>query len=224
MNTTLLKKLRENVFFMTGAIYITWLLIGILWYKYENDWTWYNAFFYEVQAGFSIGFGNISEIDKDYMHAFTIVFVLCGSSIVSGAAGYFLTYALNEQSNLQPPNTHRWDTIPLTNNEGNVTLVSIGRCCWYKFKYLVGWYSGRSLVKTVSLFIFWMSLGVTYGMAFEKWNFIKSVFFAITSCATGGLLAPPCLDAKTNGLPSCDLGMTRAILSGLFVLIGVPSK
>ena len=59
---------------------------------------------------------------------------------------------------------------------------------WYRAKYLSGWYSQRSLVKTLFLFFIWMSYGVIYGMAFEHWSFIQSVYYVITACASGGLL------------------------------------
>jgi hypothetical protein len=78
------------------------------------------------------------------------------------------------------------------------------------------------MIKICVVFVLWMSLGVAYGMAFEGWTLITALFFAIT--ATAGLLGPPCLDPKTVGLATCDLGLKRAALSGTFAMIGVPGN
>ena len=102
--------LRSNVFLRVLLICGLWLLTGILFYTYTQGWTVYNAFFYCINAGLSIGFGNIAEIDLDQYHAFTIVYVLLGSSIVSGAVGYFLTFIIFNSSTTAPT-TYTFDTV-----------------------------------------------------------------------------------------------------------------
>ena len=38
-----------------------WLAAGTLWYHFYLDWTWEMSFYYAVQAGFSVGFGALTE-------------------------------------------------------------------------------------------------------------------------------------------------------------------
>eukprot|EP01037_Dinobryon_pediforme_P021241 gene21241-22061_t len=67
-----------------------------------------------------------------------------------------------------------------------------------------------------------MSLGVVYGIVYEGWSFITSLYFAITASSTAGLQSPPCLKSSTFGTQYCDLGVIRAALSGVFSMVGVP--
>lgn len=221
---TILERMRANIPLTVFIIFSIWLFGGILFYKYALNWTFYNSFFYCVNAGFSIGFGNINETNDDRIHAFTICYILCGSSLVSGSVGYFLAHLLKSENNLVDPNRYQFDGIPFVNENGTFTIQSVLQSLWYKFKYLIGWYSNRSMIKICIVFVIWMSLGVAYGMVFEGWTLITALFFAITSCSTAGLLVPPCLDPKTNGLATCDLGLNRAALSGTFAMVGVPGN
>ena len=102
--------LRSNLALRVLLIFGLWLLTGILFYKYTQGWTFYNAYFYCINAGFSIGFGNITEIDFDPYHAFTIAFVLLGSSIVSGAIGYLLSFLIFN-NNTNAPTKYTFDTV-----------------------------------------------------------------------------------------------------------------
>ena len=91
-------------------IFGLWLLTGILFYTYTQGWTFSHAYFYCINAGFSIGFGTLAEIDYDPYHAFTIAFVLLGSSIVSGAIGYLLSFLIFN-SNTNAPTAYTLDTV-----------------------------------------------------------------------------------------------------------------
>jgi hypothetical protein len=54
----------------TGVI--LWVLCGVLLYRYANDWTYAQSFYYTVQSGLSIGFGLLEE-KNDLSKVFTIV-------------------------------------------------------------------------------------------------------------------------------------------------------
>jgi len=49
---------------------------------------------------------------------------------------------------------------------------------WYSIKHFFGWYSQRCIIKTIFFFLIWMALGVVYGMVYEKWSFITSLYFS----------------------------------------------
>mmetsp|Transcript_141929 Transcript_141929/g.441272 ORF Transcript_141929/g.441272 Transcript_141929/m.441272 type:complete len:429 (-) Transcript_141929:538-1824(-) len=60
-------------------------------------------------------------------------------------------------------------------------------------------------------FILWMILGVIFGLAAEKWTFIQSLYFAVSTCSTGGLQSV----TRTSG------GF-HVLFAGCYALIGVP--
>lgn len=202
----------------------TWMLTGILFYKYIHNWTFYNSFFYVIDSGMSIGFGNVAEMDNDGVHVFTILLVLSGSTIVSGAIGYFLTFLIYE-NNLVDPEIYDLNTVPFHDSSGKIGFLSVLRSLWYKSKYLVGWYTqNRALIKSLYIFALWMALGIIYGMVYEDWSFVTSFYFSVSTCSTAGLLGPPCNDPNTTDTQYCDLGIVRASLAGIYAMFGVPSK
>ena len=215
---------RSNVPLSVVFVCASWLTVGMVFYKFTHDWTFYDSYFYVIDAGMSIGFGNIAEMDDDRIHLFTIFLILSGSTIVSGSVGYFLTYIIFE-NNLVEPEKHKFDSVPFTNDNGQITILSVLLSLWNRFKYSIGWYSKhRSFLKSVNIFVLWMLLGVAYGMSFEGWSFITSLYFAVSACSTGGLLGPPCRNPETTATQYCNLGMARAALSGTYTMLGVPSN
>mmetsp|Transcript_88916 Transcript_88916/g.236176 ORF Transcript_88916/g.236176 Transcript_88916/m.236176 type:complete len:417 (-) Transcript_88916:65-1315(-) len=66
-----------------------------------------------------------------------------------------------------------------------------------------------SFVLVWSLWFFWMLIGTIYGLVAEKWTFIQSVYFAVSTCSTAGLQ-----------------GVTResfaVLFAGTYSLVGVP--
>lgn len=216
-------KLLHNAPFVVSSVYCTWLLVGTIWYKFYMSWTFSTAFYYAVEAGLSIGFCYPSEKD-DITRSFTIIFVLLGSSVISGSLGFLASYLLGNQSYLEPVEYHL-DSMSWRDEENKVTVTSLGRYLWYVVKYSLGWYSNRVLLKTMAVFWVWMGLGVVYGMLVEKWDFITSLYWAITSTSTGGLQTAPCLPGSFgNSGTECDMGNFRGTIMGAYFVIGVPSK
>ena len=74
-----------------GAQYclvLLWLLGGAIFYWNVNQWTFGQAFYYSVQAGLSIGFGEgLLEEKHTISKLFTVVHVLTGAALI----GVFLT-------------------------------------------------------------------------------------------------------------------------------------
>lgn len=66
-----------------------------------------------------------------------------------------------------------------------------------------------SFVMVWCAFSFWMLLGTIYGLAAEKWTFIQSVYFAVSSCSTGGL-------------QSVTRSSWCVLFAGFYSLVGVP--
>eukprot|EP01035_Chromulina_nebulosa_P020007 gene20007-25980_t len=71
-----------------------------------------------------------------------------------------------------------------------------------------------------------MGVGTCYGMLVENWSFITSLYWAVTSCSTGGLQSAPCRHDPTavynSGFFLCDMGVFRGSVMGTYFVIGVP--
>eukprot|EP00980_Cylindrotheca_fusiformis_P006209 scaffold1327_cov124-Cylindrotheca_fusiformis.AAC.13 len=76
------------------AIVLVWVSTGTLFYSYCNDWPLAQSFFYAVDAGMSIGFCTDVAETKLASKAFTIVYILLGASVVSGALALFIQDAV----------------------------------------------------------------------------------------------------------------------------------
>ena len=69
--------------------------------------------------------------------------------------------------------------------------------------------SNQSMYNSLSLLFIWLTIGVIYGVAKEKWSFVTSLYFASAACSTGGLQGPT---------PD-DFGVW---FTALYSIIGVP--
>ena len=71
-----------------------WMALGTMFYSYCNDWPLPQSFFYAVDAGMSIGFCTDVAETKLTSKAFTVVYILLGASVVTGALSIVLQDAL----------------------------------------------------------------------------------------------------------------------------------
>lgn len=92
----------KNIWFVTLSLYSLWILIGILYYKFVENWTYATAYFYAIEAGLSIGFCYPTE-RTDATRLFTVVYVLLGSSVVVGSLGGLGQEVLGEQKVIPTP-------------------------------------------------------------------------------------------------------------------------
>jgi Ca2+-binding EF-hand superfamily protein len=65
------------------------------------------------------------------------------------------------------------------------------------------------------VFVFWVSIGILWGMLDQHWDPITATHFAVSALATGGLTAP---DVNQDGI----LPAEPAIFCGVFCLLGIP--
>jgi hypothetical protein len=101
---TLQKKLLpwyKNIWFVSLGLYSLWILIGVIYYKYVENWTFATAYFYAIEAGLSIGFCDPTE-RTDPSRLFTVVYVLLGSSVVVGSLSGLGNELLGKKTVLYP--------------------------------------------------------------------------------------------------------------------------
>ena len=76
----------KNLWIVSLGSYSLWILIGLIYYKYIENWRFSTAFYYAIEAGLSIGFCDPTE-KTDPSRLFTVVYVLLGSSVIVGSLG-----------------------------------------------------------------------------------------------------------------------------------------
>ena len=71
------------------VVVLTWVLVGAGVYMKLNGWTFAASVYYAVQAGFSIGFGALSE-DSWGSQLWSIVMIATGATAAAAALGYYV--------------------------------------------------------------------------------------------------------------------------------------
>ena len=71
------------------VVVLTWVLVGASVYWYLNEWTFAASVYYTVNAGFSIGFGALSE-DSELSMIWSVVMIATGATAAAAALGYYV--------------------------------------------------------------------------------------------------------------------------------------
>jgi len=176
--------------FSSAFFVLVWLNVGACFYGYFYGWSYSSALYYSAQAGLSIGFGALSE-DSDISRAYTVVHVMIGSSFIAGAVGLFAANTI-EKSRVD------WDSIRLgeqkavliplneTEEEREARLADEKK----RIKQLTFFQKNATAIRCLIAAVVWLALGVSYGMVYEGWSLITSVYFSVAACSTAGLQAP----------------------------------
>ena len=159
------------------TVYFTWIVVGILWYRYFDGFTFATAFFYTVEAGLSIGFCYPSEV-TDQSRIFTVFFVMTAGSLISGSLAGLMSQIVARTFSIKP-DQHRHGLFKPRDEYGNLTLSSVTTYIWFEFKYSIGWYSPivRSRIVVSIIFLITMAIGTAYGVLVEKYSVISALYW-----------------------------------------------
>jgi len=223
-----LEKLHEttaNLHIRVLGSLIVWIVVGMVFYAGYAKMSWNNAFWYAVQAGNSIGFGNLSEPNDDKCHAFTIFLILAYSSVVGGGIGQYIPRLFESLvDRIGRPDESAVEDLTAYFGKIN-SPVHLVEYVWFCIKYYTGWYLDPDRALTSWCWCIWMFIGAVWWVnMYPNETFFAGIYLAITACSTAGLYGPYCKDPTTIGGPTCDLGMEPSIFVGMFVTIGVPRK
>ena len=95
----------------TGVV--LWVVFGVMLYRYANDWTYAQSFYYTVQSGLSIGFGLLEEKNDLSKVSGCLILLERGSCRVVGLSGGAPLYpqSLARTSTTSHPARHlNWHT------------------------------------------------------------------------------------------------------------------
>jgi len=196
------------------VVIITWLFTGTLVYKYANDWCWSNAFYFAVQAGFSVGFGSIAETSTT-SRIYSCIHVLGGASIAVGAIGYFAEGFLDKQDTLRAKLKER-RRIFLAAAKGEIGQQDMhAELMMEKSGMTTG------VKNAVLLFLVWVGIGAVVSVRTQNdWDLAFGFEFAIAAMSTGGLQGFGTSTSSCSSHPQIPDG--EAIFVGLYCLSGIP--
>jgi Trk-type K+ transport system membrane component len=152
------------------------MLVGTLFYAYENEMGWAKGFYMAVNVGYSIGWGFPVEINEG-SRFFSTVYVLVGASAVAAALGFF--------GQTMIVSSKEWFNEALNQAEKR-------RANRTKLERFSAWIVRHdTAVKTIGLWVIWISAMILFSCLHVKWSFIDGLYFAVSSLSTGGLYAIP---------------------------------
>jgi len=236
----------HGLVFRGMIIFVLWLGAAIIFYRYYDGFRWWQAFYYAVQAGFSVGFGTLTE-GNDLSRLFTICVTLCGSSLIVSGISLILKNGM-ENLNLYRRSVEACFTAADKGGTGELTLYEFHafllgngyqvstreakklfekidihkRCAITKSEWLEYYnnYGGRGSYAK-QFYTFLDSWVMTF--VFLVWTAIGAaygVFYEKWSIITGFYYS---VTACTTGglMPPSDT-KTGMLFTGFFCLIGIP--
>ena len=186
-------------FFIT---WLLWILTGTIFYTYDLDIGWSQGFYMAVNIGYSIGWGDISEVGHFSSQWFSVFYVITGASFVAAALGYFANHIIADKDNWYENELQRIAyEKALSSNEDNFAM----RCDIF-LKY--------HMEKIRGILLWFLFIVVATGVAWslnDDFNFVNALYFSVSSLSTGGHYSLP------TDSPDWYYGLT-----GLFAAFGVP--
>ena len=151
-------------------------------------------FVFAVETGLSVGYGAKGidcggEAVCEALTSFHIMFVALLFAI--SLAAYASLVLVEKSKRLVKEERSR---VIREENQRRLKSIRGGRtdetihCCSYLSS------STSSVIRYVFLYVFYIMLGIVYGVEIESWTFTKSLLFSTSAVATGGVVAPDRVD------------------------------
>ena len=175
-------------------------------------------FLRELYPFFSYRYGVPEELDAT-SEAFTMIYFLWGTSLIAACHLVATTSVVREYShnNLDSRSQRMFYT--------DTTDISADCLQLYGLKSSKRRFHERHKVRFIIalMSISWAIIGTCYGMWFERWSFVKSLYFAIGAMSAAGVPVPRCIDGDDERpLATCRLGGVRGYALGVYLIVGVP--
>lgn len=195
---------RHKYSIIAASVFVAWLFFGTIFYRLYGipsdiyDTTTGMAFYYTVQAGYSVGFGALVE-NGQWSQLYTIFHVLFGSGVIAGALTIFTHSMVMRAEKLR---VELQNAAIMKDLDGDGLELHEDFCG----KIILTLIKFRSL----GVLVVWGGIGTIFACQYWDTPIITGIYFAVTALSTGGLYAPPNLD---------NLSMW---FTGIWVMLGVP--
>jgi hypothetical protein len=177
--------------------WILWLVTGTYFYAIIDSLGWSKGFYMAVNVGYSIGWGYPVE-KETWMDWFSIVFLLFGAAAVAvvlvslaedttrNRRDWFVQVLHEEKWIIRKEQEKRWFRYWIHENKFHLLALAY----WFAF---------------IAVMAGWSCYAV-------GWTMVEGLYFAISSCSTGGLKPIP------TDSPNSSFVIGKCILSGIMLI------
>lgn len=206
-------------------VFLTSLLIGTVFYGLVNRWTWDMSFYFAAQTLLGNMYGvPIEPTSLSVM--FTLFYFVWGTTMLAAAiSGLANQILIRTVRSISEERSKALDYLTSRKNNQIASSSSIlpdfesSAMFLTQTLFHIGYFEHKSRYLTFLALFLWYLVGLAYGVLFEKWTLAHASYCAVSAMAANGLCPPTCI----NGSPlHCVLGAYRAVLIGLYIIIGVP--
>ena len=206
-------------------VFLTSLLIGTVFYGLVNRWTWDMSFYFAAQTLLGNMYGvPIEPTSLSVM--FTLFYFIWGTTMLAAAiSGLANQILIRTVRSISEERSKALDYLTSRKNNQIASSSSIlpdyesSAMFLTQTLFHIGYFEHKSRYLTFLALFLWYLVGLAYGVLFEKWTLAHASYCAVSAMAANGLCPPTCI----NGSPlHCVLGVYRAVLIGLYIIIGVP--
>mgnify|MGYP003386760050 CR=1 FL=1 len=98
-------------------------------------------------------------------------------------------------------------------------------CAYIKHNilYQIGWVDNKARYRIWLALLFWIVVGILYGLYYEEFDLADSVYFTFDTLVEMALSTPTCYTKQgTLSDEDCEFGVFRGIFLSLYIQIGCP--
>lgn len=202
--------------FLYALMWVIWLIVGTVFYCLRLNLTVSKGFYQSVNVGYSVGWGDISEIASE-VQLFSTIYVCVGASFVGAGLGFFAEGVVADVDNWYV-NAQQQALYDLRQERTRSWIMAT--VFWFAFHW--------EKVRAILLWLVFIIVGTAVACDVNDWPFITGLYFSTSSLSTGGLVALP-TDAEdwtygmlglygAIGIPLMAIAM--GTLAGFFINVG----
>jgi hypothetical protein len=195
---------------------------GVVFYSWYNDW----PFLTSLLCATSVLLGPIYDVPSQphpfYGYGFTIIYFIYGQSLFVFTISSAVAYVVTKAPELAATQRHKFLDVREPEDldgDGRIGIADYVKYYCTEFLYYIEWEGHKMRYRIIIFAVFWVFIGVAYGMIYEQWKFWTSVYFTFNLLFQMALANPVCVgDDPSN----CSFGDFRAIFLTVYIIIGCP--
>jgi hypothetical protein len=194
-----LKKILTSPYAIAFYLWSLWLIVGTIFFFFEENLTFCEALFVSTSIGYGI-FWYDHTSTTTYSKVFCSCHFLIGVLAVSFAMAVFARSLLSMRKD--------WFEDAKQLRLMRAALATEGR--WDDVVTYFDYYWPKVYVHV--FFVFWVILGIVWGVCSVQWSGLDAWLFAMTAMAKGGLIS----------LPSSGVQQWDYVFYSVYIVVGAP--
>lgn len=153
------------------VLWLIWILVGTIFYAIRNELGWAKGFFMSINVGYGVGWGY--PVEKDHLCIiFSIFYLLVGASAVTTLLVYFVELMVVSKTSWH---LQAMQNVFLEQKHPAIRFIIMNK-------------SSLQLIGACLLLIAIMTI---WSCRTFDWTFSEGLYYAISSCSTGGFYPIP---------------------------------